>query len=455
MSTYLLLRNNKESGPHSLGDLINAGLKPYDLVWVEGKSAAWRYPGEIEELKPYAPAVEEQPYDRFFKKPIPAETEKKPSPIPSFQPKVQPQAEDEKEDTYSRYMPAKAVAVTMPASGASRIVVQRPAARVVTSPPIAEEKKVTLPAADTKAELDVKFSQPLDDIKEQYIKTLQNRKERANRQTHLLRYAKIAAIIIGLIGSGVAAGYFLSGKKESIIAAVPAVAVTPSQEPAQTISETPVTEEQVATIPQEEIEKMQSEILPQEKPKPKHNPSVSQEEIQKETNLIVQQQKKEKVSKDKNSIPIPVEVVAETNILNGDRNKKVRDNTNTIEASTKNNISSQSEETVVKKSRKVNSLEKYVSVSANNYIKVAFGGIRNLELTVTNDSKFVLDNVTVELQYLKPSEQPLRTEMIEFRSIGPNESITKRIQDTNRGINVNYKIVDISSVQSETASAGF
>jgi len=454
MSTYLLLRNNKESGPHSLGDLINAGLKPYDLVWVEGKSAAWRYPGEIEELKPYAPAVEEQPYDRFFKKPVPAETAQKPSPVPSVQPPAQPQRGNENEDSYSRYMPAKTVAVTMPASSPSRIVVQRPAARIAT-PSVVEEKKVIIPAADTKAELDVKFSQPLDDIKEQYIKTLQDRKERVNRQTHLFRYAKIAAIIVGLIGSGVAAGYFLSGKKEPLIAAVPAAAITHPQEPAQTISETTVNEEPPAIIPPEEIEKMQSEILPQEKPKPKHSSSVSQEEIQKETKLIVQQQKKEKVTTDKSTIVKPVEVVAESNILNGDRNKKVRDNINTNEVNTKNNTPPPSEEIVVKKNRKVNPLEKYVSVSANNYIKVAFGGIRNLELTVTNDSKFVLDNVTVELQYMKPSEQPLRTEMIEFRSIAPNESITKRIQDTNRGMKVNYKIVDISSVQSETASAGF
>src|SRR5580692_1043454 len=48
------------------------GLKPYDLVWIEGKSAAWRYPSEIEELMPFAPVVEEQPFDRFYKKSAPA-----------------------------------------------------------------------------------------------------------------------------------------------------------------------------------------------------------------------------------------------------------------------------------------------------------------------------------------------------------------------------------------------
>ena len=68
MASYLLLRDNKQKGPYSVADLISLGLKPYDLVWIEGKSAAWRYPSEIEELKSYAPVVEEQPFDRFFKR---------------------------------------------------------------------------------------------------------------------------------------------------------------------------------------------------------------------------------------------------------------------------------------------------------------------------------------------------------------------------------------------------
>src|ERR1700755_2423623 len=72
MDMYLLLRNNKQSGPYSLDDLKSMGLKAYDLVWSEGKSAAWRYPSEIAELSEFAPAVEEQPFDRFYKKPAAA-----------------------------------------------------------------------------------------------------------------------------------------------------------------------------------------------------------------------------------------------------------------------------------------------------------------------------------------------------------------------------------------------
>src|SRR5687768_10500602 len=68
MNQYLLLRDNKQTGPYTAEELAAKGLKAYDLVWLEGKSAAWRYPSELAELKPFAPVVEEQPYDRFYKK---------------------------------------------------------------------------------------------------------------------------------------------------------------------------------------------------------------------------------------------------------------------------------------------------------------------------------------------------------------------------------------------------
>src|SRR5450432_917382 len=48
--------------------MIAKGFKPYDLLWAEGKSAGWQYPSEISVFKKYAPIVEEQPYDRFYKK---------------------------------------------------------------------------------------------------------------------------------------------------------------------------------------------------------------------------------------------------------------------------------------------------------------------------------------------------------------------------------------------------
>lgn len=49
---YLILRNNKQEGPFSLQELERLPVKATDLIWVEGKSAAWRYPAEITELQP-------------------------------------------------------------------------------------------------------------------------------------------------------------------------------------------------------------------------------------------------------------------------------------------------------------------------------------------------------------------------------------------------------------------
>jgi hypothetical protein len=48
---YLLLRNNNEYGPYTIGELMQQQLRPSDLVWVEGQSQAWCYPYEIPELK--------------------------------------------------------------------------------------------------------------------------------------------------------------------------------------------------------------------------------------------------------------------------------------------------------------------------------------------------------------------------------------------------------------------
>jgi hypothetical protein len=65
MKSYLLLRDNHQSGPYTFEDLIACKLRSKDLVWVEGYSAAWKYPDEIEELKVHVeqtqPAIEVTP----------------------------------------------------------------------------------------------------------------------------------------------------------------------------------------------------------------------------------------------------------------------------------------------------------------------------------------------------------------------------------------------------------
>ena len=58
---YLLLRNNRQTGPHSLEELLQLQLQPFDLIWVEGKSYGWAYPTEVESLKPFVATVNGSP----------------------------------------------------------------------------------------------------------------------------------------------------------------------------------------------------------------------------------------------------------------------------------------------------------------------------------------------------------------------------------------------------------
>jgi len=57
---YRLLRNNQEQGPFTAEEIVQKNLKPYDLIWIDGRSAAWSYPGEMAEFKMFAPLPGEQ-----------------------------------------------------------------------------------------------------------------------------------------------------------------------------------------------------------------------------------------------------------------------------------------------------------------------------------------------------------------------------------------------------------
>jgi len=100
------------------------------------------------------------------------------------------------------------------------------------------------------------------------------------------------------------------------------------------------------------------------------------------------------------------------------------------------------------------SIRDFVSVKNNNYIRGAFGGIRGLELTVYNRSAFLLDEVSIELQIMKPSEEPLRTDIITVKNISPNGSVTVRVPDSQRGIRADYRITNVESRQWQKSTAG-
>ncbi|HRP56584.1 hypothetical protein [Agriterribacter sp.] len=55
MKTYLLLRNNKQTGPYTATCLLQMDLQEFDLIWAEGESITWKYPSEMAEFRKAAP----------------------------------------------------------------------------------------------------------------------------------------------------------------------------------------------------------------------------------------------------------------------------------------------------------------------------------------------------------------------------------------------------------------
>ena len=477
MDTYLLLRSNKQSGPYSLQQLVNLGLKPYDLVWLEGRSAAWRYPSEVEGLKAYAPATEEQPYDRFYKK-----TEEKPQEKIISKP-VQPQQEvyvAPKEETYvapkqETYVPPKEEVYVLPeeskpvlqevertvttsrkvfvAMPENHVPKKQPQPVIVKAPPMVEEKPVVVEkkpvfVEEKKVEtnpiqtehwslpkepvlpkpepiikaypvtlkeeptLNEKYSESLDDIKKRYAETYLSRKKKSrwtSTHTSVLQVFG-GAIVFCLI---VVVIYKNFGGEEK-----PQAKTTMIQPDKRAINTGTAT--------------TTSTIIPPITP---------------EANIS--STKKTQTKKEGTNIPAESLV---TNTAHQKKEEVIRENAEVIASEKKAVMTKAPEETkpdeTKPKSRPVN-INRLVNVKANNYKQRAFGGVMNLELTVNNDSKFELDKVIVELQYLKPSEQPIKTETIVFSSIEANGSKTLKIPDYLRGIKVSYRVMEIESSQYE------
>jgi len=83
-----------------------------------------------------------------------------------------------------------------------------------------------------------------------------------------------------------------------------------------------------------------------------------------------------------------------------------------------------------------------LQVNTNNYNVAAFGGIRNLQLTLHNNSGAWLEKVTVELNYLTPENSIIKKDQVEFRAVAPGAQAVMNVPKTTRGVKVVCKITN-------------
>jgi hypothetical protein len=90
-------------------------------------------------------------------------------------------------------------------------------------------------------------------------------------------------------------------------------------------------------------------------------------------------------------------------------------------------------------------LANQITVGANNYSVGTFGGISDLQVTVTNRSAYPLDLVVVEVQYIQANKKVFKTEELYFHGLGAGSALMLEAPKSSRGIKVQYKVTTLNS----------
>jgi hypothetical protein len=499
MNKYLLLRDNKQTGPYTAQELAEKGLKPYDLVWLEGRSAAWRYPGEIDELKSFAPGVEEQPYDRFYKKQD-AQAEKA-NAAQESQP-VNKQVE----------INSKHIYVTMPGGARVPAAKKEEAVKPVVQQNDRNANSATVKTAEKKAQASSYIvSEEDDELNSSLLKGVQSRKKEDDEVNNgfLSDYeSRKAAYSKGkLTGSTVketvaekpvvakkeswstpkkkeqldlkallaGSGKYLQNNKNVTRVLVAAVLILGGVVIGLVINkgnhqpDTQALESLVKEIREQQNEKTGNTIPVTETAQ--HNKPRREEEYSNNdepqnnsadqapssaatvnsASASQQQQRYSVIKKDNNVVPPPPVQNNRSIALPASNNTSVPqvEATPAVIETREKPINQE----VIEKARK--NIYEQVRAEASAYKVGVFGGVSDLDITLVNTSLYTLDQVAVEVKYYGMEKKLVKTQTIIFNSVPPGKRRTLEVPKTNRGITIECSIVSINSKALGLAQTGF
>ncbi|RAJ10823.1 hypothetical protein LX64_00430 [Chitinophaga skermanii] len=87
----------------------------------------------------------------------------------------------------------------------------------------------------------------------------------------------------------------------------------------------------------------------------------------------------------------------------------------------------------------------FISINSNDYRTGLFGGIKNLKITVGNQTDYQLDNVVVEVQYLRSNGDQFKTESYTLRNVQPRSNGAIEAAGSRKGMKVKIRFVSITS----------
>jgi hypothetical protein len=419
---YLLLRDNKQSGPYSLDELKTKGLKAYDLVWVEGRSAAWRYPSELDELSAFAPAVEEQPFDRFFKKPATAIGTGTATAAKSVDKAVVAATETgaTRRTIYVTMPGGIAARETTPAREVTREIM--PVREVVHEIAPLREPAIPVREAPSVRERISYRREPETEI----LPPLPKRKP-----TRLWLPVGIGVAVLALLTAGIFIG--LSIQKDA-----PGFQKLASQT-SRDKEQPPLVRTTAQQLP----------VAPANNPAASNGQAVQMTTAPTNANAAATDRPAGKLpgtsSRQKTEAPkvqkkdgaqaaVPAVITDTPAVQPAVLHREAVHRTDAL----------QNQPVDDRESLRV-ALANQVSVGANKYEVGTFGGIHDLQVTVTNRSGYSLDLVVVAVSYIQANKKTYKTENLYFRGIGPGSALMLEAPKSSRGINVQYKITSINS----------
>ncbi len=471
MNGYLLLRDNKQTGPYSKEEIIEKGFKPYDLIWAEGKSAGWRYPGELPEFTAYAPMVEEQPFDRFFKKPSSTTsssynstnnnstnssyntslnstvatasatiTEKKiiepVAEIKSAEPVIETIVEQEQ----AKIIPIqpRKIFVTLPGS---TIVPAATKPQPVASKPIKAEESKYMPAAvaDKPAQAEKEINQqpvvpatttaPSYSSFQQTPQFIQDRIQPQQEKLYIRpgkttpRSYFMGAVAACLLLGGIVIGLLISNANQSPEQQQVENRFKQLQQDKEAKKQEPITapaqlttQDLVPTQPDQSVPETKEEI----KSDNNNNNPIAKTVVNKEPRIEEKTPVSKQVSANEKS--------SESIIVNAETEKS-------IPAIRKDPAADATRQNIYN----------LVSVEGSPYKTGVLGGISNLELTISNNSLYPIDQVEVLVNYMNIEKKIVKKETVVINDVAAGEQKTIPVPKSKRGVSVTYNITKINS----------
>lgn len=90
---------------------------------------------------------------------------------------------------------------------------------------------------------------------------------------------------------------------------------------------------------------------------------------------------------------------------------------------------------------------RYITSSNNEYLYSDLGGISNLEISLNNNTPYVLDQVIIGVDYVKTNGGIFKTETLYFTNIEPNSISYLPAPNSPRGTSVNHYILGVQSTE--------